>query len=64
MISNIMKGNTHPVAALSKHLRGGGMFSPRDFPPGEHLLLNVIAFTAGPQPGAGFSGQEGGPADF
>lgn len=26
MISNIMKGNIHPVAALSKHLQGWGNF--------------------------------------
>lgn len=34
MISNIMKGNIHPAAALSKHLRGGEFSFPRNSLPG------------------------------
>ena len=52
MISNIMKGNIHPVAALSKHLQGWGIFLSHDLSGSRRELL--------PEPGAGLLGQEGG----
>lgn len=56
MISHVMKGNIHPVAALSKHLQGWGTFLSQDLSSGSRELL--------PGFGAGLLGQEDGPPDL